>query len=261
MSSLIVTECKKETDRVYTLDIDRIIPNNNQPRKVFEDIGIISLADSIHRFGILQPITVRRCDDGFYIVAGERRYRAAKVLNMKSIPCIILNSDEQTCDIISIIENIQRRNINMFEEAQAILALKQEYDMTQDAIARTLSVSQSYIANRLRLLRFNEEEQRMVLENNLTERHCRALLRLEGRIRQEAMEHIIDNKYNIFATEAYIDKLCKPKEAIQPKLKDLRIFYNSIERAVNTAKRLGVSVASEKTKNEDCEKITITINK
>ncbi len=261
MSSLVVTECKKETDRVCTLDIDRIIPNNNQPRKIFEDVGIISLADSIHRYGLLQPISVRRCDDGFIIIAGERRYRAACLLNMKSIPCIILDSDKQTCDIIGIIENIQRRNINMFEEAEAILSLKQGYDMTQEAIARTLSVSQSYVANRLRLLRFSEEEQKMILENNLTERHCRALLRLKGELRFKAMDYIIRNKLNIFAAEVYIDKLFQPKEPISPRLKDLSVFYNSIERAINSAKKLGVNIATEKTKNEDCERITIVIGK
>lgn len=261
MSSLVVTECKKETDKVYTLDIDRIIPNNNQPRRVFEDLGIISLADSIHRYGILQPITVRRCDDGFKIIAGERRYRAACFLRMKQIPCIILDLDEQTCHIISIIENIQKREINMFEEARGILSLKNEYGMTQEAMARTLSVSQSYIANKLRLLRFSEEEQRLIIDNCLTERHCRTLLRLEDEARIQALEHIIINKLSICGAEDYIDKLCQPKRSPSPRLNDLRVFYNSIDRAVSSAKKLGVNIATERTSDDDCERITIILSK
>ena len=261
MGSLVVTECKKETERIHTLDIDRIIPNKDQPRRYFDDMGIVSLADSIHRYGILQPISVRRTEKGFIIIAGERRYRAAKMLNMRQIPCIILNTDEATSAIISIIENLQREDLNMFEEAMAILSLKEIYGMTQESVARTLSVSQSYVANKLRLLKFTDEEQCLILEHGLSERHCRAALRVEEK-KREILEYIINNRLNVSASESYADQLNEKKKhprIIDNRLKDLRVFYNSIDKAVNTVKRLGVDVETETADNNGERLLTIRI--
>lgn len=264
MGSLVVTECKKETERVHTLDIDRIIPNSDQPRRFFDDMSIVSLADSIHRYGILQPISVRRTEEGFIIIAGERRYRAAKMLGMRRIPCIILNTDARTSAIISIIENIQREDLNMFEEAAAISTLKEIYGMTQESVARTLSVSQSYVANKLRLLRFTDEEQCIILEHRLSERHCRALLRLNGDSRITALEYITEKKLTVAASEIYIDTVLQNENRpniIDSRLKDIRIFYNSIDRAVNTVKRLGIDVVTETAEDNGERLLTIRIKK
>ena len=263
MNSLAVTECIRESERVCMLEECRIMSNRRQPRKIFEDTAIWSLADSIHRHGILQPLSVRKIDDSFELVAGERRLRAARLLKMKRVPCIIINIDDETSAVMSIIENIQRQNLNIFEEAMAILTLKELYEMTQERIAQTLSVSQSYVANKLRILRLTSDEQRLVLENGLTERHCRALLRLDERT--EALNYIIKHKLNVAAAEAYVDKLCseqkKEPRIINSKLKDLRLFYNSIDRAVNTVKKLGVDIVTETIDENDCKRVTIIIKK
>ena len=263
MNSLAVTECIRESERVCMLEECRILSNKRQPRKIFEDTSIWSLADSIHRHGILQPLSVRKVDDSFELVAGERRLRAARLLKMKRVPCIIINIDEETSAVMSIIENIQRQNLNIFEEAMAILTLKELYQMTQERIAQTLSVSQSYVANKLRILRLSAEEQTLILENGLTERHCRALLRLDERT--DALNYMIKHKLNVAAAEAYVDKLCSEQKrepkVINRKLKDLKLFYNSIDRAVNTVKKLGVDVVTETIDENDCKRVTIIIRK
>ncbi|MBR6514856.1 MAG: ParB/RepB/Spo0J family partition protein [Clostridia bacterium] len=264
MSTLAV-ECIKESERVCMLDECRIMSNRRQPRMLFEDRAILSLADSIHRHGILQPLSVRKNGDDFELIAGERRLRAARLLKMKRVPCIIVNIDEETSAVMSIIENIQRQDLNIFEEAMAIHTLKELYNMTQESIARTLSVSQSYVANKLRILRLSPEEQNRILEHNLTERHCRALLRLEGDQRIYALDRMINHKMNVSAAEAYVDRLCSEVKR-QPKvvggqLKDLKLFYNSIDRAVNSVKKLGVNVVTEMIEEDDCKRVTIIVRK
>ncbi len=262
---ILAVECIRESERVCMLDESRIMPNKRQPRRVFEDRAILSLADSIHRHGILQPISVRKNGNDFELVAGERRLRAARLLKMKHIPCIIINTDEETSAVMSIIENIQRQDLNIFEEAMAILTLKELYDMTQESIARTLSVSQSYVANKLRILRLTSEEQSAVLEHGLSERHCRALLRVEGDTRSVALDYIIKHNLNVAATEAYVDRLCadikKEPRVIRGRLSDLKLFYNSIDRAINTVKKLGVNVVTETVEEDNCKKVTIIVRK
>ena len=217
MNTLAV-ECIKESERVCMLEECRILSNKRQPRKLFEERSILSLADSIHRHGILQPLSVRKEGQNYELVAGERRLRAARLLKMKRVPCIIINIDEETSAIISIIENIQRQDLNIFEEAMAIMTLKELYAMTQESIARTLSVSQSYVANKLRILRLSPEEQRKIIEQGLSERHCRALLRLDGELRSEALDYIIRHNLNVAAAEGYVDRLCA----------DIKKFNNNI---------------------------------
>ena len=264
MSTLAV-ECIKESERVCMLDESRITSNKRQPRKLFEDRAILSLADSIHRHGILQPLSVRKNGDDYELVAGERRLRAARLLKMQRVPCIIINIDEETSAVMSIVENIQRQDLNIFEEAMAILTLKELYEMTQEAIARTLSVSQSYVANKLRILRLTPEEQSIILEHGLSERHCRALLRLEGDLRGQALDYIIRHSLNVAATEAYVDRLCtevkRHPRVLNGQLKDLKLFYNSIDRAVNSVKKLGVNVVTETVENDDCKRMTIIVRK
>ena len=264
MNTLAV-ECIKESERVCMLEECRILSNKRQPRKLFEERSILSLADSIHRHGILQPLSVRKEGQNYELVAGERRLRAARLLKMKRVPCIIINIDEETSAIISIIENIQRQDLNIFEEAMAIMTLKELYAMTQESIARTLSVSQSYVANKLRILRLSPEEQRKIIEQGLSERHCRALLRLDGELRSEALDYIIRHNLNVAAAEGYVDRLCadikKQPRVINSQLKDLRLFYNSIDRAVNSVKKLGVNVITETVEEDNCKRVTIIVRK
>lgn len=265
----------EEFGRIHMLASDHIFPNPNQPRRKFEDDTIIRLADSIRRCGILQPLTVRRTegkgihDAIFEIVAGERRFRAAKLLGLSSVPCIIIRADERKSAELAIIENIQREDLNIFEQASAIASLIDMYGLTQEDVAKQLSTSQSFVANKLRILRLTIPEREKILTYGLTERHTRALLRVataEERLR--IIDHINANSLNVAATESYIDRYLaenetarKPRSPRKLVLKDIRIFYNSIDRAISLVKQAGIDVVSERVDSEDAVELTIRIPK
>ena len=263
----------EEFGRIHMLSVDRIFPNPSQPRRKFDDDTIIRLADSIRRYGILQPLTVRRIEgEGTYnalfeVVAGERRLRAAKLLGLRDIPCIILKVDSRKSAELAIIENIQREDLNLFEQASAIAALIDMYGLTQEEIARQLSMSQSFVANKLRILRLTAPEREKILKYALTERHARSLLRISSADeRLRAIEYINMHNLNVAATESYIDRfLSKNESARKPRsprkivLKDIRIFYNSVDRAISVVKQAGIKVESERVDEEDATVLTIRI--
>lgn len=266
-------ELKRTDDlgRIHMISIERITPNPSQPRKNFEDEAIIRLADSIRQYGILQPLTVRRLqNDNYEIIAGERRLRAAKLLGLCEVPCIIINADEQKSAELAIIENIQRENLNIFEQAGAIASLIDIYKLTQEQIARQLSTSQSYVANKLRILRLTAKERELILNNNLTERHARAFIKINTvPERIKVIEHVIERELNVSATEDYIErKLCENilgTEAVKSKyrliIKDIRIFCNTIDKAVKTVKASGLDIESSRVESDDKIELSITIPK
>lgn len=253
------------TRAVIDIPTDNIVPNPRQPRRDFDREQLRTLRDSIERYGILQPISVRRLESGMYeIVAGERRYRAAREAGFLFIPAIVIETDEQESAELAIIENLQRQDLNIFEQANAISSLLSIYHLTQDEAAEKLSVSQSYVANKLRLLRFTEEERALILENSLTERHARALLRLKDEpARLAALKHIIAYALNVAAAERYIESLCiksAPKPRQRFAIKNLRLFYNSVEHAAELMRGSGVPVKIDRDESSsDGVTITITI--
>ena len=251
-----------DSGKIFRISADRIIPNHAQPRKLFDEDAILRLADSIRRYGLLQPLSVRRLcfrdgERGSYeIVAGERRFRAATLIGMEYIPCIIISADDRTAAELALIENIQREGLSMFEQAGAIAALIDFYSLTQEQIAAHLSASQSYVANKLRLLKLSEQERELITEGRLTERHARACLKIKDEdMRISVIEHVIAHGLNVSATEEYIDrKLCMLSEKRVPQnarkrkliLKDMRLFYNSIDKAIDIVKQSGAKVFSER---------------
>lgn len=251
-----------DSGKIFRISADRIIPNHAQPRKLFDEDAILRLADSIRRYGLLQPLSVRRLcfrdgERGSYeIVAGERRFRAATLIGMEYIPCIIISADDRTAAELALIENIQREGLSMFEQAGAIAALIAIYSLTQEQIAAHLSASQSYVANKLRLLKLSEQERELITEGRLTERHARACLKIKDEdMRISVIEHVIAHGLNVSATEEYIDrKLCMLSEKRVPQnarkrkliLKDMRLFYNSIDKAIDIVKQSGAKVFSER---------------
>lgn len=251
-----------DSGKIFRISADRIIPNHAQPRKLFDEDAILRLADSIRRYGLLQPLSVRRLcfrdgERGSYeIVAGERRFRAATLIGMEYIPCIIISADDRTAAELALIENIQREGLSMFEQAGAIAALIDIYSLTQEQIAAHLSASQSYVANKLRLLKLSEQERELITEGRLTERHARACLKIKDEdMRISVIEHVIAYGLNVSATEEYIDrKLCMLSEKRVPQnarkrkliLKDMRLFYNSIDKAIDIVKQSGAKVFSER---------------
>ncbi len=165
--------------RVLWLPAAEIRPNPMQPRRTFEETGLRQLAASIRRHGILQPLTVRRTAAGWELVAGERRLRAARLAGLDTVPCLEAEADDRTSALLALVENLQRRDLHYLEEAEAIAAFLRRTGMTQEAVAAQLGMSPSALANKLRLLRLSPACRALLVEHGLTERHARALLRLE----------------------------------------------------------------------------------
>ena len=254
---------KTEGEQIFALDVSKISANPTPPRKIFADESILKLADCIRQYGIIQPLCVRKIGESYELVSGERRLRAAKELGMSTVPCVILDINEEKSAEISIIENIIRENLNIFEQASAIEALIDTYGLTQEQIAKKLSNSQSFIANKLRLLRLSAEERQKILENNLTERHARALLRIfDTSLREKVLNKIIEDGLNVAKSEEYIDQILsnEPKKSRNRTiLKDTRSFFASIDRLVNDIRLSGVEVKSRVIESDSFTEVTILV--
>jgi len=260
---------------VVQIDVGKIVPNPAQPRKSFTAERIEALADSIAHHGVLSPLLVRRVGDTYELIAGERRLRASRLAGLDKVPCIIRESDTKDSAILAIIENMQREDLNIFEEAEAIRSLIETCGLTQESAAEHLSCSQSYVANKLRLLKLLPPERRAILECGLTERHARSLLRLkDAKSRGEALEVIITRRLNVAATEEYVESLlCAAERAasrekaerlerdVRRKLlsRDMRLFYNSIDRAVESVRECGFSVESSRETIDGGTRISIYV--
>lgn len=257
---------EEKGDVVYSVETRKISANPNQPRKVFTDDAIIKLADSIRQYGMIQPITVRKIGEEYELISGERRLRAAKELGMDYVPCIIMDISEEKSAEISIIENLIREDLNIFEQAQAIETLIDTYNLTQEEIARRLSNSQSFIANKLRLLRLSTSEREKILKHNLTERHARALLRVyDTDLREKLLNQIIEEGLNVGKAEELIEKTVVKTESCLPRrkvgYKNIHSFYSAIERAVEGVKNSGVNIKSRRIENDEFVELTILIPK
>lgn len=255
----------KNREKVWSIPVGIIAPNPNQPRKVFDEEGILKLADSIRQFGIIQPLTVRKNGENYELVAGERRLRAAKELGMKEVPCVITNINEERSAEISIIENLIREDLNIFEQAQAIQVLIDTYNLTQEQIAQKLSNSQSFIANKLRLLRLSCDERDIILKNNLSERHARALLRIfDPELRRRVLKQIIEEGLNVSKTDELVDSQLDKQEGKRQRkqgYKDVNAFYSAINRAIEQVICSGISVKSRKVESDNYTELTILIPK
>ena len=269
MSVYYQRSVKERTDdeRLHSIEISKISANPNQPRKIFADEAILKLADSIRQYGIIQPLCVRKMGDGYELISGERRLRAAKELGMNHVPCVIMEINEVKSAEISIIENLMREDLNIFEQASAIEALIDTYGMTQEQIAKKLSNSQSFVANKLRLLRLSSEEREKILKNNLTERHARALLRILDPVsREKTLNRIVEDGLNVARSEELIDQMLsnsidesKKTTKVRAPIKDMRSFYASIDRLIDSAKLSGVEIKSRIVESDDFTELTILI--
>ncbi len=249
---------------LVNIDVADIDPNPAQPRRAFDDEAMLRLANSIRRHGVLQPLAVRKLGERFVLIAGERRLRAVVICGLKSVPCVILDADDCATAEMAIIENIQRSSLNMFEEAEAISRLAADCRMTQEQIAKRLDTSQSYVANKLRLLKMPEKVRDLILEAGLTERHARAILRLSGSDQQiTALSYIIRRGLNVAATEEYVDALLSPRPApTKPVvMSDTRLLMNSIDKAVAVASAAGADVHTTRRESNDATEIRIVIGK
>lgn len=261
----------KDGNKVVDIPIRQIRPNQSQPRKTFKDEDLNSLASSIEENGILQPLTVRRLNlQEYELVAGERRLRAAVIAGLKRVPCIVIKCTDRESAIFALLENLQRSDLGMFEEARGISRLIRKYNLTQEEAAIKLGKKQSTVANKLRLLKLSMEEQDIINQAGISERHARAFLRISDEsLRKEALSKVISDGLNISQTEELVDNIvsgsCVEVDDKQKKkrivIKDVRIFINTINKAVDTMRLAGINAVSKRAENDDYIEYTVRIPK
>ncbi len=256
----------REKLKLTRLPVSKIRPNPSQPRKEFREEELSSLAQSIRENGLLQPVTVRKEGGGYYLVAGERRLRACKLLGLSQIPVLLMECEGADSAVLALLENLQQ-DLQMFEEANAIVNLLREWQITQEEAAKRLGMSQSSLANKVRLLRLSPEEQAEILAEGLTERHARALLRVSDiSLRQKVLHTVIEKKLNVSKTEELIAAVLKPKTTRGKArrtfvAKDIRLFINTIDHAVDAMKTAGIEAHSERKETEEYIECTVRIPK
>lgn len=253
--------------QIILVEQESILPNPNQPRLRFDFDELSGLAESIRNNGLLQPLTVRPSEDGkFELIAGERRLIAARMVGISKIPCILMNIDDEKSALFSLIENIQRQNLGFFEEAIAIDKLSKDFGLSREEISVKLGKAQSTIANKLRLLGLTEEERLRIVKEGLTERHARALLRLDdSKLRMRALNIIADKHLTVAESERMITQmLCRKKNSRHVPLKsirDVRLFVNTLNHAVDTIRKAGIDADSVKSETEEYIEYVVRIPK
>ena len=254
--------------RVRWLGVEEIRPNPHQPRRTFEEQGLAELADSIRSYGILQPLTVRRTETGYELIAGERRLRAAKLAGERQVPCLVARVGEEDSALLALMENLQRRDLDCWEEAEAIARLITTYNLTQEQAAEKIGKSQSAVANKLRLLRLSRAVRDSLRQKGLSERHARALLRLSDEHQQLCtLEEIARRGYNVARTEEYVEQLLQQNRQTPPQgratyiIKDVRLFLNSVERGLGIMRRAGVDAQIGRSDTDEEIRLTIRIPK
>lgn len=246
---------------------EEIFPNPNQPRKRFDFDELEGLAQSIRQNGIIQPIAVRVNEKGQYeLISGERRLRASRLVGITRIPCIIMEANDSKSALFALIENIQRTDLSFFEEAVAIDKLINEYGMSRDEVCKKLGKAPPTVSNKLRLLRLPEEIRLKIVQENLTERHARALLRLNNlSLIQRALSIISEKRLNVEESEKLIDQILNnDSRRRQPPVKlfkDVRIFVNTLNHAVDTMRRAGIEADSAKSETDEYIEYIVRIPK
>lgn len=261
---------KSGTNAICQLPLHIIRPNPYQPRHIFDHDSLKELSESIRQYGVIQPVTVRKLHDGTYeLVAGERRLKACGLAGMLKIPAIVIEMEDEDSAVVALVENIQRQNLSFLEEASAYAMLLHKHRMTQEELAKRMGKTQSAIANKIRLLKLPNVVRELIKDNNLTERHARALLRLDSEDKQLfAIKRIIDYGFNVKQTDALVDKIIKKGISVDEKvksqsnpIKDIRVFFKTVSRAVAMMNDNGIDATATKDENEFYYEYTIRIPK
>ncbi len=260
----------KNENKISDIPIIKIRPNKAQPRKVFNESELSALAQSIFENGILQPLTVRKVSSAEYeLIAGERRLRASVLAGLQKVPCIVIKCSDKESAVYALLENLQRCDLGMFEEARGVSRLIRRYGLTQQEAASKLGKTQSTIANKLRLLRLTYEEQEWIENAGLSERHARALLRLTNEnTRREALSKVISESLNVMQTENLVNLMLTVTPKQEKKqgvnkvvVKDVRIFVNTINKAIDTMKLAGIDAQTDKIDTDNFIEYKIRIPK
>ena len=241
-------EEKKEGEQL--VNINKVEPNHEQPRRHFEEDSLLELADSIKQFGVLQPLIVQKRNDYYEIIAGERRWRAAKMAGIKEIPVIIKEYTKREAVEIALIENIQRENLNPIEEAMAFKRLLTEFSLKQDEVAERVSKSRTTVTNSMRLLKLDERVQQMIVDDMISTGHARTLLAIENHEEQYNLANkIFDEKLSVRETEKLIKELKNPKKEKEKKVVENDFIYKDLEEKMKTVMGTKVHV-NPKTKGK-----------
>ena len=254
-----------DTGKVLFLPVDAIVPNPDQPRKRFSQPELEELAASIQALGVLQPLTVRRRNGGWELVAGERRLRAARLAGLSQVPCLSIQADSQSSSLLALVENLQRRDLDFLEEAQALRTLIDTYHLSQDEAARRLGKSQSAVANKLRLLKLPPDVLTLLRDGGCTERHARALLRLEDpEAQRAAARQVTEGSLTVAQTEALVESLLSAQPKLEKRrptfiVKDVRLFLNTLTRGLDLMRSAGVNAQCRREDTDDAILLTIQI--
>ncbi|MCL2632924.1 MAG: ParB/RepB/Spo0J family partition protein [Oscillospiraceae bacterium] len=256
----LIPEAENVINKVVQINASKISPNPAQPRVIFDDYELSQLAVSIQQNGILQPITVRKksapaAHDEYELISGERRLRAAKLVGMNHVPCIVMDTSEQNSAILAIMENIQRSDLNYIEEAYAIKGLIDYFGITQEDAAVKLGIAQSTVANKLRLLRLTDEEKALALRYRLNERQARALLKLPHEKRVPAIEKISALQLNTAGADKLIEDMLKttgsPRRKKSFTVNHASLYINTFNHAIDSMKKAGIACVAQQKKTEE----------
>lgn len=263
----IFKDKKEKNASVITVSVSAITPNPFQPRKKFDNNALEELAESIRHNGILQPLTVRKSKNGYELIAGERRLRAAKIAGLQAVPCIVMEADDNSSAVLAVLENLQRKDLNFFEEAEGIALLINTMGLTQEEVAKRLGKAQSSIANKLRLLKLCDRQKDIIIEAGLTERHARALLKIDStELRDRTLAYIVLKRYNVAQTEDFIEHLLTDTAAERKKdkrvvVRDVRLFANTINKAISVMRESGIDAESIKREGDSFIEYVVRIPK
>ncbi len=251
--------------QVWMIPTGDIRPNPAQPRKEFPLDKLVELAQSISENGILQPLTVSFDTGEPVLVAGERRLRAARIAGIQRVPCVEVEGTERRRQVLALVENLQRQDMNCFEEAEGIRSLIDTFELTQCEAAQQLGYSQAAVANKLRLLRLPADLRRRLIEARLTERHARALLRLEDRtVRELAASRMIEDKLTVAQSDRLVEELLTGRvrrRPAKPLVRDVRVFFNTVNHALDIMRRGGIPVESDRRDSEEYIEYVVRIPK
>lgn len=248
-SSEVESSSRKESEPnagEQMMKINMVEPNREQPRKKFDEDGLLELKDSIKQFGILQPLLVKKKKDYYEIIAGERRWRAAKMAGLKEIPVIVKDYTDLEVVEIGLIENIQRENLNPIEEAMAFKRLLEEFNLKQDEVAERVSKSRTAVTNSMRLLKLNDSVQRMIIDDMISTGHARALLAIDDKEQQYILANkIFDEKLSVRETEKLIKDLKNPKKPKEAKVVEKNYIYQDFENKMKEIMGTKVNILSK----------------
>lgn len=257
----------KSQGKVWLIPVREIRQSACPVRREFAYDRLLELAQSISENGLLHPLTIT-FDGGFpVLVSGQRRLRAAKIAGLREVPCLVIQTDRLRAAALTLVENLQREDLNCFEEAAGIRALIRQFQLTQEEVARILGCSQPAVANKLRLLKLSQREQALLIENGCSERHARALLREENEERRfSLLQRMIAEHWSIAQTEKMAGKKPAPDPVEQPAsrpavpvVRDMRLFFNTLNHAVETMRRSGIDAQIQQTEREGYMELTVRI--